>query len=234
MHLIKSANGERRHVIPGRSPFSGELEVKDEVQAVISWDKRVYRLRTRKGDHNISGVTKPGIYLVERDRKPVYVGIVHKRNSTIGQRWKCRVDTFRQLKIPSETERRYSIRVGTIQGKGGWLTRIRKDLYESVERVLIRYLKKVPGYGLTNQMSRLPFTVAKAGISIENRAAKPPYLPQAINRRAGQTLELTTPRPRDYRNGRAKSWRRAEKKTKRGTVDTWLGEIIADNQLRAP
>ena len=80
--------------------------------------------------------------------------------------------------------------MGTIKGKGGWLTRSQKDLYESVERVLIRYLKKVPRYGLTNQMSRLPFTVAKAGIFIENQGSRPSYLPRAINRRASQTLEL--------------------------------------------
>lgn len=201
MTFIKFKNGERLYDIPRRSPFSAELEVKDEVQAVISWDKRVYRLRTRKGDHHISGVTTPGIYLVERDRKPVYVGIAHKKR-TIGRRWKCRVDTFRQLKIPSETERRYTIRVGTIKGKGGWLTRSQKDLYESVERVLIRYLKKVPGYGLTNHMSRLEFTVAKAGISIENQDSRPTYLPRAINRRADQKMELETSRPHESRHGR--------------------------------
>ena len=201
MTFIKFENGERLDDIPRRSPFSAELEVKDEIQAIISWNSKEYRIRTRKGDHHIGGVTDSGIYIVERDGKPVYVGIAHKKR-TIGRRWKCRLDTFRQLKIPSETERKYTIRVGTIQGKGGWLTRSQKDLYESVERVLIRYLKKVPRYGLTNHMSRLPFTVAKAGISIENRAAKPPYLPQAINRRAGERMELETPRPHDFRHGR--------------------------------
>jgi hypothetical protein len=189
MTFIKFDNRERRHDIPRRSPFSAELEVKDEVQAIITWNSKTYRIRTRKGDHAISSVGTPGIYLVERDGKPVYVGIA-KKKSTIGGRWKCRVDTFRQLKLPSETERRYTIRVGTIQGKGGWLTRSQKDLYESVERVLIRYLKKVPRFGLTNQMSRLPFTVAKAGIFIENQGSRPSYLPRAINRHAGQTLEL--------------------------------------------
>lgn len=224
MNLIKLENGEGLHVTPRRRGFSSELEVKDEVQAFITWDSKMYRIRTRKGDHPIGKVGEPGIYLVERDRKPIYVGIVHKKGSSIGQRWNCRISTFRQLKIPSETERRYTIRVGRIQGKGSWLTRIRKDLYESVERVLIRYLKRVRGYGLTNQMSRLSFTVANAGISIENKAAKPPYLPQAINRRARQTLELRPPLPRDYRHGGAIGWRTLGEKTRRGRIDTiWMG-----------
>jgi len=187
-------NGKRiftlLRIVPRRRPFSSELEVKDEVQAVVSWDSKVYRIRTRKGDHPIGKVGKPGIYLVERDRKPLYVGIVHKKGSSIGQRWKCRIDTFRQLKVPSVTERKYTIRVGMIKGKGTWHRRIRKDLYESVERVLIRYLKKVRGYGLSNTKSVLPFVVASRGISIENQGTRPSYLPREINRRAGQTLEL--------------------------------------------
>jgi hypothetical protein len=194
MNLIKLETGERLHVIPRRRGFSPQLEVKDEVQAVITWDSKVYRLRTRKGDHPIRGVGQPGIYLVERDRKPLYVGVVHKKGSSIGQRWRCRVDTFRQFKIPSAIERRYTIRVGMIQGQGVWHRRIRKDLYESVERVLIRYLKKVRGYGLSNIMSVLPFVVASRGISIENQGTRPSYLPLLINRPAGQKFEFVTPR----------------------------------------
>ena len=116
MNLINSARGEWLHGSPGRRGFSSELEVKDEVQAVITWDRMVYRIRTRKGDHPIRGAAQPGIYILERDGKPLYIGVVHKKSSSIGKRWKCRVDTFRQFKIPSAIERSYTIRVGMIRG----------------------------------------------------------------------------------------------------------------------
>ena len=178
-----------RHIVARPRP-SAELEVRDEVQARLLWDHRVYRIGDHRGGVSIGGVSHPGLYIVERDRKPVYVGIAWQ--ASVGSRWACRRATFAQLKIPAETERRYAIRVGMLHpsNAGARLSRnARKNLFETVERVMIRYLKKVRGYGLTNARSTRPFTVGKAGISIENQAAKPPYLPHQIKRKAGQVLE---------------------------------------------
>lgn len=187
----QAQNGDRaytvRHVV---ARPSAELEVKDEVQARLLWDRKVYRISSRRGEPAIGGVSHSGLYIVERDRKPVYVGIAWQ--APVGSRWACRRATFAQLKIPAETERRYTVRVGTLSpsNAGTRLSRnARKDLFETVERVMIRYLKAVKGYGLTNTRSTRPFTVGNAGISIENRAAKPPYLPHKIKRKAGLVLE---------------------------------------------
>lgn len=158
-----------------------EMEVKDQIQAVITWSPTVYRIDT------IRSVSTTGIYIVERNRNPVLVGVTWK--ASIGSRWGCRVDTFRELKIPAPTRRLYTIRVGTITGTGPWRYRRRRDRYESVERVIVRYLLRVRRYGLTNVRGRVPFTVAAPGIEIVNAGARPRYLPGVIRRAPGQQQE---------------------------------------------
>jgi hypothetical protein len=193
MQLIPLLSGDHPQVRSQNRASPSEFEVKNDVHAAIAWDPKIYRLRYRKGEHYLGSVSNPGIYIAERDRKPVWVGIAW--NQSIGARWKDRLATFRELKIPGDTERRYTVRVGKIVLTGAWKTlgRSPKDLYETVERALIRYLKKVRGYGLTNIKSRLSFTVGSMGISIENRGAKPVYLPLEIKRRSGDVLELALP-----------------------------------------
>jgi hypothetical protein len=162
-----------------------ELEALAELQAVILWSATIHTL------DSIGNVPQRGVYLVERFGQPVYVGIAW--NGSIGRRWRTRLATFRQLKVPTTVRQIYRIRIGTITAEGGWGRRPLKDLLETAERVLIRYLLRVRKYGLTNIQSKSPFTVQPPGIRLTNSGAKPDYLPQVIRRAAGKEQEVSAP-----------------------------------------
>lgn len=165
-------------------------QVYNEVQATIDW-KKIYTI------NNIQDAPEKGIYIVERNGKPVYVGITWTRS--IGSRWKERVTTFRELKIPAPVQHLYKIRVGTITGpgQGPWRQRNVKDLYETVERVLIRYLLRVRRYGLSNLQSTRQFVVVQPGINVINEGKeRPSYLPCTIMRTQGQVQEMSVCMPR--------------------------------------
>lgn len=188
MHAIPLAEDNWLRVRPRRRAPSSELELIPEVQAAIVWNGQDFRLRRYRGVRYIEDVQFKGIYIALRANKPVLVGVTWARS--IGNRWKHRLAVFRELGIPATTLlRSYTVRVGRILPTGNWKGRKAEDLYQSVERVLIRYLKDVKGHRLANTRGSKVFTVAAPGISLVNRGTKPTFLPPVIRRSTGQNFE---------------------------------------------
>jgi len=174
----------------GTVDVGDEGEVKAEVVATIDWEPKPFSLLEMLG-------TKPylksrgGIYVVAMagQQPPVYVGI----SDDMRTRWSTRLALFGELGITGRLRQEpfsgFGVYVGRVQPQADSSRLSRKDLLESVERVLIRYLKDIRKYSLTNRRGSRLFTVGARGINVVNRGTRPWFLPPVISRSAGQTFE---------------------------------------------
>lgn len=126
-----------------------------------------------------------GVYVVYRDRKPIYVG----ETNSFSRRWTLRFDVLRNLAIDSAP---FTVWVGTIQQLD--MPKVSPELLrQDVEHVLVRFLKRAlrpSGADVTNRSPTEPLLANKAGILIRNSSTRAPFLPQAIRLSAGQQLEV--------------------------------------------
>jgi hypothetical protein len=104
----------------------GELEVRDAFTATVAW----------AGPHTLQaakGVRHPGVYVLEKDNQPVYVGKTTRQ--TIGRRWGGRLRTFDEFGLGYPAG--FQVWTGAVTPSGP-VSRV--DAIDSVEVVLIRQL----------------------------------------------------------------------------------------------
>ena len=129
-----------------------------------------------------------GVYILERDGKPLYVGITLE---SFRNRWNKRFQVLEQLHLPLEPHLgRDTLWLGTLSGfdKKEFVPRLRM-----VEHVLVRYIsQRAPNVNrgrLANQMLKRPL-IPLGDIVITNGGAVPPFLPSAITVAKGGRYEL--------------------------------------------
>jgi len=158
------------------------------------WQGREYRVRGAQvriqweGPYDPSALRRPGggIYIVEREGKPIYVG----ETDRFARRWHARHQVLRNLGVydlPDVKRAPYRVWLGK-------LTTLTTGavppnaLREDVEHVLVRYLGS-RGVRLTNLRPSGRLLAAPAGIRIENIGG-PSYLPPVFHYRRPEPLEV--------------------------------------------
>ena len=173
------------------APAGGEEgEVKPEVAATIIWAPAPFSLAQMLGPQPYLK-NRGGIYVVARagQQPPVYVGI----SDDLRTRWSTRLALFGELGVAgllgTDPFSRFEVYIGRVHPQADSRGLSRKDLLESVERVVIRHLKEVRKYALTNRRGSRPFTVGARGVNVVNVGTRPWFLPPVISGSAGQTFE---------------------------------------------
>jgi hypothetical protein len=185
-------DGRDGNAAPAATADGGEEgEVRAEVSATIAWAPSPFSLTQMLGAQPYLK-SRGGVYVVARagQQPPVYVGI----SDDLRTRWSTRLALFGELGVAGllgkEPFSGFVVYIGRVQPQADSRLLPRKDLLESVERVLIRHLKEVRKYPLTNRRGSRPFTVGGRGISVTNEGNRPWFLPPVISGGVGQTFEL--------------------------------------------
>jgi hypothetical protein len=187
---VASDDGQDRDAEPAAAAGGEEGEVKADVAATITWAPASFSLVQMLGAQPYRR-NRGGIYVVARagQQPPVYVGI----SDDLRTRWSTRLALFRELGVAAllgtEPFSRFEVYIGGVQPQANSMGLSRKDLLESVERVLIRYLKEVRKYPLTNWRGSRPFVVGARGVNVVNGGTRPWFVPAIVSGSAGQTFE---------------------------------------------
>jgi hypothetical protein len=154
---------EVEYVKPEPDPFAPEFESKTIAgSATIRWERpmSIGQAARAKGK---------AVYIIEKDGKPINVGIAKGRD--VGARIQDRLRVMRDLGV---NQGAYRVRIGRVTGNG-------MGRPENVEHVLVRFLKNtVRGVRLTNDLPRAPFRVGPRGVEVHNRRAKGGVLPRYL------------------------------------------------------
>jgi hypothetical protein len=130
------------------------------------------------------GNTGGGIYIVEKNGTPIYVG----EAATFRQRWLVRHEVLRQLAVDRSP---YSVRFGRITwASAPWTGVAGSRMREAIEHTLIRMLHRGgAGRALTNGTAMRPFMVGSSGIALAHGGVRPRYLIGVSAPVAGQAFE---------------------------------------------
>ncbi len=178
--------GARSHVITAVYPRPGNDEL--EYRGASTNFDAVVRFTDRIPLMNVGRVasSKRGLYVVELDGQPLYVGIT---TQPFAKRWAGRLRVFTELRLKPPPSN-YTIALAEVrvrQAKGArppkpaeW-----EAVLKGVEAAIVRTLVKA-GKSLTNQQfmgsEALPIAAGeRIQVTIEPSATKPAYLPPTIS-----------------------------------------------------